>query len=555
MLDFRSGLGKGVVLERTVWRWIVVGLGFVVVCSNLVRFTAGESAEVRVHDNLDGLISHYVIAAKHSVWAAGSTPLAEFPEGVTLSSISVGFDFWLIPFKVLSPFWAYVACKFVMMLTAFWGVLFVWYVGLGALKDEFSLLHAAVAVGLATFFASYPHFGLTTSSVGTPLVIGSCFAIIKGHYKILSWIFLLFYGWSSSLLLSGLFMYPLVVLLMIIPSRAKEDGWLKIVGSILSALIPLSVGYMISHWRAIYGVLIPGEFISHRNLWRLAENEGFGFVQGVFRAVVHGNIHAVSFHECLIVPTLIMAVFLRFRLPASCWIMSGYLVLMAILNGAHGYGFIGDFQSWIWNKIPILITRGVFLNAGLWIVVALIVFDRWNKGSNASRRVVFIALFFLQAVPLVWKYWGFSNENQTTVSWNAWYNTRGFEQVKSIIAGESVACIGFHPAQAQYSGLSTIGFYSSNYDVKYKNKMRRLIAPVLREKDGWRFDEWGSRCYPVVGDGQRGVCRHVGWDWGAVEELNFSFLLSNSCLVEDDAYRFISKVSDGYWPIWIYQLN
>jgi hypothetical protein len=80
----------------------------------------------------------------------------------------------------------------------------------------------------------------------------------------------------------------------------------------------------------------------------------------------------------------------------------------------------------------------------------------------------------------------FINEyRKNNITYSQFYSTNLFKNIENFISKDKktykVISIGMHPAIAIYNGFYTLDGYSTFYDLKYKYKFRKIIAPELEK--------------------------------------------------------------------------
>jgi hypothetical protein len=134
--------------------------------------------------------------------------------------------------------------------------------------------------------------------------------------------------------------------------------------------------------------------------------------------------------------------------------------------------------------------------------------------------------------------------------------------------GGQVASVGVHPAAAIYNGLNTADGYWNVYDLDYKHRFRRLIAPALERDPSLRsyFDNWGSRVYIFQPEFGRISCcsppSHDAYelivDPDAFLDLGITHLISagpitNASALSLDEVRVVD-VPDELGPLYLYRV-
>lgn len=156
-------------------------------------------------------------------------------------------------------------------------------------------------------------------------------------------------------------------------------------------------------------------------------------------------------------------------------------------------------------------------------------------------------------------------------TFNEFYATNVFKKIKeqtSIDKNNRVASIGLHPSIAAYNGLYTIDGYSSNYELAYKHKFRKLIIEELNKNPSNKeyFDNWGSRCY--VFDDELGrnfdvlktsnnIPKVISLDLNMeqAKSMNLKYIISTVPIKENDDYLLIHTLEDKLRNYFIYGIK
>lgn len=130
--------------------------------------------------------------------------------------------------------------------------------------------------------------------------------------------------------------------------------------------------------------------------------------------------------------------------------------------------------------------------------------------------------------------------------------------------------MGIDPAAALYHGFYCIDGYSNNYDLEYKHKFRKIIAPELERNDWLKgyFDDWGNRCYLFFSEipGYFNVEKDTCWvnnlqlDTQALKEMGCEYIFSALYIVNSKELNLqwmdeITFDTEGsYYQVFIYKV-
>ena len=168
------------------------------------------------------------------------------------------------------------------------------------------------------------------------------------------------------------------------------------------------------------------------------------------------------------------------------------------------------------------------------------------------------------------------NRDYAAMSFRDYYAIDVLDQVQQYIRetyGEEpeeyrVVSLGIDPAAALYHGFYCLDGYSNNYDLDYKHRFRKIIAPELVKSKylADNFDHWGNRCYlfsaecPGYYTIQKGGFYFQDYEINAesLAELGGKYLLSAAYIdhSEDTGLELLRQeafeTEESYYRIYLY---
>lgn len=500
--------------------------------SALLFALLGEKSIFVSHDQLDGEVLCYMYRAKYLFTR---TVIDEFMNGAGKNALTPPAPLFVLVYRILPAFPAFVVCQYVSMLAAFAGM-YLWLT-----RQRIRPVAACVCGLLFAYLPLLPVYGF--SMYGIPMLCWAMESLCEekqgGGKKLWAagrrtWLCLLvpfFYGAGSSLVLVGFAVLGAAFLYGLCRKKARKSSGYWLGFGILLAV------YAVCNSSLILQVLgIGGGYITHKEEMQI---QGLPFLQTFRETFLYGTEHSASYQKwivLLLLAILLTGVFWK-KLRNDV-----YKKLVAASSLALGIALFCALYSWepvvqvrqrlggaaVWLQL----SRVNWLYPALWYTILGLCLQ-WLSDADAALRqkgssgkafanqaghaavivshAAAVAVCVATALSLlsagVWK----ANVKQLLgkpeagISWQDFYAEDVYGQVGEYLyqqTGETpdqyrVASLGICPAAALYNGFYCLDGYSNNYPLEYKQSFRKIIAPEL-EKNSYikeYFDGWGNRCY------------------------------------------------------------
>ena len=498
-------------------------IGILAVVAGMIPFMILQGkCSVSVREELDGEIVGYILGARYLF--SGTDYYPEFLGGVQKTALMPPSFLTLILFRIFSPLHAYIANRFVVMMTAFAGM-YLWLCRITK--------NRLISMAAGVIFAFLPYFTVYGISVaGIPLVFLAFYELThkesKKEKSIVPFILIAFYGLGSSLVLCGFAVLAVLgiwfVFLLVLQKKMNLGKKELLSGA--AGIAELTVIYVILNISLLKQIFDPGaSYVSHKSESVLSEAS---FVPYSWELFTRGAVAVPSLHVVILPAAVfsLLAICIYFRVSkkkaeadeknnisvAVILIFSAALIAglsglrhchaVASLLNSKG-GALGSFQfdrfywlyPFIWYSV-------------LGIVGALLVkiFRKFYLGVFAAA-VIFSVCGWIVLKESAFKEnaMEFFRDDSTALTWDAFFCEDEFREIAEYIKSETglsrdeyrVGSLGIEPSVAFYSGFYTIDGYSNNYDVEYKHRFRKVIEKELDKNPYNReyFDDWGNRCY------------------------------------------------------------
>ena len=593
--------------RRRAQNWFFLGI-LAVLVMGIPYILLGQDAIFVYHDQLDGEVIAYLLKARH-LWD-GSGILPEFMNGAAKTALTLPAPACVLLYRWL-PAWAALACMQVIgSLTGYVGMfLLIRHVA----RSEERLSHrqgltafVAMAVGcLYAYLPFLPVYGL--SQYGLPLLLYCVLRLgeADGNRKIYiaAWLYVIFFGVNSSLVLVGFAVLGIwalweVITLLCRRFRAGQGiGWL-----LLLAVYLLENGALLQE---IFGGL---GAVSHKAEYNLAP---VAFLGQLWTNLLQGGQHSVDYHRWILVLAVCLVIVTGIRLGISAgdkksvtglekalFLSCGGILLFALAAAVwdssigvgirSGLGALKGFQA----------NRVLWLSPCLWYFAlgcCLLMVVEYLPGKQETAKIVrkwlaagglllAVGVTLLTAAqvlpesnlkPNVQK---MLHADYGAMSFRDYYAVGVLEQVQQYIRDNlaeepenyRVVSLGIDPAAALYHGFYCLDGYSNNYDLAYKHRFREIIAPELDKSEYLteQFDGWGNRCYlysaecPGYYTVQKGGFYFQNYEINAesLKELGGRYLLSAAYIdhCEDTGLKLIREdpfeTEDSYYRIYLYRV-
>lgn len=530
------------------WRKIYLLGILVVLVLYMPLIILNKDALLVIHDQLDGEVLSYVLSARNIL----SSKITQLFDGVNKSAITPPAPFFVLLY-CLFPEWIAFFVSYILIAAVAYTGMFLCFKEL--LGKKWIALSVAIIFSLLPF---YPVYGF--SIMGQPLLLYACLTLYKGKRTKSSYLLIVMFATSTSLVLSGyvdlLLLGTAVIYLFIV----KNENRKRFAGAFLTLLLT----YIILNFELLQEMLMGVDgFVSHKEE---VIAQSLPIRQAFWDMLINGQYHAVSLHK-YIWDIAIIAFFS---------ILTGYRQLQKKdkerfyqFTGLIAYAiFVAGFYAF-WKFLPIVklrnyiggffvsfqVDRFYWLYPIVWyLILGYILYFislLWDKGKlRLIGRGVIVCVLIL----CTWRIWEKSilkiNFNKLKdssyiqtgyASWNEFYATELFTDIKEYInkpiSEYKVGSIGLYPSIALYNGFSCVDGYSNNYDIEYKRKFGKVIEGELAKNEDLRkyYDEWGNRCYLFsseipfqyyIGKNSQETLKNLELDFSTLKEMECEYVFS-----------------------------
>lgn len=494
--------------------------GFLVgLCLLLLYFlpylVLGERAYFVILDNLDSNVAWFAVL-KDSGLAFSFDNLAYMDQimggSVPRNAMPPAFNLVTLLFVLFDePFGAFITNFFLSHLLAFVGMFLL--LNAYVFKQKHQIFSALVAL-IFSFLPFYDIYGGGSVS-GLPLCTYAFVNLYLERKRHFSCILLACLGFYTSLVLSSFFVCVLALLSFVYFYTLHK----RFNVGLLLGLVIFSTANVIAEINLFILTFLPSDFISHRHSFdpSLASTSLGGVVMTFKSLFYEGQFHSPSFHYIILllgcfyllylainkklkhpVVLLFLCLFI-FNLAAALWDWEkiGLIKEMVVPLKLFNFNRITFLSSTLWYLLLAFIIRDLVKvdRIGLVLAYALLGVQTFIVVKNNPEFKLTLKLFVSNDPPEI------TPQRYPALSFEEFYAEDVFDNVKARIGEDTsnfyVVSVGVYPNVAQYNGLKTLDSYQPNYDLRYKQSFRTLIAEELEESDRLEsyFDDWGSRCY------------------------------------------------------------
>lgn len=482
-------------------RNLVIIACLIIIAYLLPYYVLGEDTHIRVHDNLDSNIVWYKLLSESGmIFSSPDALLPQIINGLPRSALPSALDGAVWLYVIFEPFTAYTISQTIMRFIAFFGMYIL-------LKNHFLQddKQRFITTGVSLGFALLPFWPSGALSIaGLPITL-HLFLTIR-HLGINSpkryYIYLLLITFFSSFILTFFFFLSIMGFLWIYDWIKYKKNNLVFFFSILG----MTTIYIIKNYMIVYSMFIDSNYISHRDEMDLGYNNLEKTWDLFLKNFFESHTHVLDFHNELIFPVVIIAVFIGFFKKSNIYPLLSLLLLNIL--------FSAIYALWYWEGARILkdnfmifntfnFSRIHFLKPLIWyILFALALFLIW-KTFRLSRFLI-LAILVGQCYLLFIESEEIKYGNLSTPTYSEFYAIKLFANIEEYIGKEKtdyrIVSIALHPTIAQYNGFYTLDTYNNTIPIQYKHKFRKIIAPELSKNKLLEdyFDNWGSRLYIFV---------------------------------------------------------
>ena len=517
------------------------------------------------HDSLDYYVAILTAADKSGdLWNLNPEHIvAPILGGIPRYCFHNNFDFLVILFSWLPPFFAFLTNMLLVHLVGFWGMYLLLKNHIFPRNEIFIIIIPGIAL-LFAILPLYPMLGITLS--GLPLVLFAFMNLFKSPYrKISDYLIILFFAFYSSFVYVGVFLVIFLIGVLMVDWYVNK----KINKNLFYAICLIGFAYAVFNYFLLYQVLLAKGFISHREEWIITGYNYKVAIWAAYNMLLNGHHHAQSFQTyilLIVVPlALIYGIIRRLQL--------NFFVTLLILSVVWA-GFFGLFQ-WVvivdlkekfkWLKI-FQWDRFYFFNPTLWCLIFALALGLIQslRIKNVAFGKYFILLSLAFQVGYVIYQDEFWSKNFSALSKKFLYDTKNIDKGGSYKAyfqeemlaevaeyinrpkeSYRVGAIGINTAVLQYNGFYTIDGYMTSYPLKYKHKFRKVIERELLKNEDMRkyFDEWGHRCYLWVAEVWEGKLeiKDLQLNTKQLKEMQCDYILSSVKITnnQEDGLKFL----------------
>lgn len=575
--------------------WFLLG-ALAVLAMGIPYLILGKDAIFVYHDQLDGEVITYLLQARH-LWD-GSGIFPEFMNGAERTALTMPAPACVLLYRLLPAETALACMQVAGSFVGYAGMflLLMWGAESSAVlclkKGPVGFL--AMTVGcMYAYLPFLPVYGL--SQYGLPMLLYCVLRLRERDRSIrdrlLYYVYVVFFGVNSSLVLSGFAVLGIWAVWEIIAALRRKFSAAQGIAWIL-----LLLTYLLENGALFLQILGVGEStVSHKAEYTLT---AVSFCEQWKTNLLQGGQHSVDYHGwiLLIAVFTVITVIRRkvgdsIRIFRSLAISCGCIVCIATaaalwdsgigVSLRSGWGALKGFQA----------NRVLWLSPCLWYFAlgcCLLLLLRQFCEKRCVRNVILFTVAMLLTVTTAEEILLQSNLKpnlQKTVnreygamSFRDYYAIDVLDQVQEYIydnVGQRpedyrVVSLGIDPAAALYHGFYCLDGYSNNYSLEYKHRFREIIAPELAKSEYLEdnFDHWGNRCYlfsaecPGYYTIQKGgfYFQNYEIDTESLRELGGTYLLSAAYIehsentglepVREEAF----ETEDSYYRIYLYRI-
>ncbi|HCO68574.1 MAG TPA: hypothetical protein DIT04_12570 [Dysgonomonas sp.] len=561
----------------TTERSLVLLSLFVICLVYLPYLILGKNINFPIHDNMDSnIIWAKMVSDAGGIFASPNLIVDQIMDGIHRAGVYGLYDIALVLFDILGPFGGYAACKFLMAIMGFFGtyLLVKKYI---LFKD--SPVYIAIGVGL--MFGLLPFWSFTATVAGSPLAVYALLNLRRKEKSISNWLYLLLYAFFSSLILIGVFVLLVFAVIWIIDIfRNKSVNW-----HLFTGLAFLSLAYILSHFPLFSIFFYDSDFVSVRTSF---VNMALPFGKALRSAFEHividdgaGEFWAftVSLQRFIIIPaTIIAAVLLIKNKEKNRHFIYLYLfiILSSFFAAMYIWGRVSFIHEFLAKFIPMNPRRIYWLTPVCWYGLFGLSLCIIVKYLRQKGQVIAIAALILQLGVVIYFQEHNRGENLHSIPYSKFYAEHQFTDVRNFIGKDAdsyrVISLGIHPAIPQYNGFYTVDGYSTNYDLAYKLKFRKIIEKELEKSPSTKkeYDDWGSWCYAFFGEnGFMQILNntndypridHLDYNFEVLKEMGGEYIISAAEINTANnpqltLLRKFDNYEDSYWKIYLYKVN
>jgi hypothetical protein len=426
-------------------------------------------------------------------------------------------------------------------------------------------------------------FGLTVA--GQPLLLYSFLNIVNEKGRFSDYLILFAFPFFSFLLMGSIFLiFELFVVFLYFLIKKK-----RFARKAFLVWLIFSILYLIVEHDFIRTLLFNPNANSHRSGWNLnyISSSVNGVVKNIAAMFLHGQYHASSHHEIILLLSLLVIIF-SFREVWKIKVILWLLLLQLFIAVVYGFylwdklipfkSLLGFFSSFNWGRFH-------WLSPFIWyclFFLLLFAIYKYQRFNARIKGILILTLIISQvAINLAHdpeygsyliRYISIPNVSREEITYRQFFSENLFNKIKEAIDAPQedyqIVSIGIHPSIAQYNGFYTLDGYQNYYPLDYKQQFRKIIAQELEKSEVWQeyFDFWGSRCYlfsieipDFLSTKEKGrTINHLEIDTQAFKDLGGRFIFSAAEIVnyQEENLKFFGDFEDkdSAWRIYVYEV-
>ena len=571
------------------YKWAATGLAglLAVFIYCLAYFVLGEQCYVQITDQLDGEVINYIYHAKYLF--SGKTTIAEFMNGMDISSMTPPAPLGVLFYKLLSPFNAFAAMHIFSVLIGFIGMFML---GKQLSNNPFIVL---IVSCLFIYLPFYPVYGL--SVLGQPLLLWACINIYQSpHFKLRYYLCIILYALMSSLALVG-FAWLLLFLIAIPVARLYNRSHIKF----FQMFSTLLISYLLCNIHLAKSFLgLSARYTFHREEMLISPISDWGnyFTDILFEGATYVksyNLWIFVLAILVILGCTIKSLIAKRKLSSKCLLLcflTAFTIVIAFLSCCWRLASIVEWRMHMGGIFKYFqADRVSWLLPLCWYIIFLIALDiLFAKGMSLKNKLIYylvgISSILIMCNTVYENSPIYHNlrlmifpETYHLMTWEEYYAEDVYTQMEDYIYQTTnevpseyrVVSLGINPATALYNGFYCLDGYSNLYSLDYKHEFRKIIEKELAKSDETRvyFDTWGNRCYLL--NSETGNYMNVAKESGSYKNLEFNieqikkmggkYIFSampidnssdmNLMLLRKDP--FVTDTS--YYEVWVYMIE
>ncbi len=216
----------------------------------------GEQSRVLVHDCLDGYVPVLSVFCRSEVFLADSRAAFEpLLGGLPRNCLPSESNLYVLPYRFMSAFGAFVFCDFVVRVVALLGMALLLRRHLIPQAPTFVLCGAALCFALLPF---YPCVGLSVA--GQPLLLYALLNLRNRDRACHNWLIVGLFPFLSSAVMIGFVLVALLGVAVLYEALRRRQATMNL----LLGWGILTVGYALAEHRLCMQVFAASSFVSHR---------------------------------------------------------------------------------------------------------------------------------------------------------------------------------------------------------------------------------------------------------------------------------------------------